>query len=217
MVLSGGMLAVSALMLHEVWYNIPFKLGRQALAERRYEQAEPLLLQAQGLVFSRDLPHVLGRLYRDRGAPGDREKELAVIKEALLRSPLDAALIARRGEIEQAMGNISDARASFERAIEIDPMNRLRYYFLLLDWYARNQTPPPASLVTQAQSLLQDYLPLLVRNAHYTVTSDNPIYAIRLAILLNEQAMAEKLQDVYDRQRSVFQQKTKLVVDPRPY
>ncbi|MBI2453581.1 O-antigen ligase family protein, partial [Candidatus Peregrinibacteria bacterium] len=118
--------------LHEAWYNVPFKKGRAALSEGRPADAVILLEKARKLFFPRDLSRFLAAAYvKQYAATSDetwRQKEKIFLGE-VSRNAADAAIFGRLGEIYAEESNPSEAAEKFLRALEIDPMNRFRYYY----------------------------------------------------------------------------------------
>ena len=84
-------------------------------------------------------------------------------------------------EIYLKEGNKTEAKKYSDLALKYDSYNDLRYHYHKLLIESPLQTEEKLYI-----ELLKNYLELLNRNAHETIRSDNPLYAIKIAALLEK-------------------------------
>lgn len=114
---------------------------------------------------------------------------------------------------ETYLGNASKvlAKANNTKALELDPWNNLRYYFQkitleLQEGKTINKEP--------YQKLLENYLLLLQNNAHETVRSGNPRYAIKIAEALALTDLKNKLTSTAELERKKFTDRYNITLSP---
>lgn len=114
---------------------------------------------------------------------------------------------------ETYLGNASKvlAKANNTKALELDPWNNLRYYFQkitleLQEGKTINKEP--------YQKLLENYLLLLQNNAHETVRSGNPRYAIKIAEALALIDLKNKLTSTAELERKKFTDRYNITLSP---
>lgn len=92
------------------------------------------------------------------------------------------------------------ANSEYEKAVEANPKNEIKlYYYMYLNNPERLQNE-----VVNISDLLNDYLLKLKVNAHQTVVSDNPYYAIKLANLAGLTSLELELLDMYRNELNKF-------------
>ncbi|MBI5413639.1 O-antigen ligase family protein [Candidatus Peregrinibacteria bacterium] len=183
-----GVMAVISLCLvfiglHDGYYNIYFKKGREQLANKQYDAAVVNLEKSQNLFWRRDLENHLAIAYRvqykQTGKPEWREKEVKLL-ESLAPKTADAAILSRLGELYAEDKRFADAEKLFEKALNSDPQNRLRYYYQLLSVRRSQAEPIVEKMASRTRALLFGYTEALKSNRHVTILTDNPTYASQL-------------------------------------
>lgn len=207
------------LAAHEAYYNVIFQKGRAALAQQNFPEAIMLLTTSQKMFSPRDLSTYLTLAYEKEFAKTKDEytpkQEIAFIEQEISHSPLDAALIDRLGELDATKGdpeNLKTAKQLFEKSIALDPLNHLRYYYDLLDFeqkeQIRNRQPSlDPALIDTIKKLLADYVQVLKNNGHYTIITDNPLYASKLYTLLDMEKERANFSKIWDEQLTKFTEK----------
>lgn len=180
-------LALILVGIHDGYYNIYFKKGREQLANKQYDAAVLSLEKSQRLFLQRDLANYLAIAYRVQYKQTSksewREKEIKLLKN-LESTTVDAAILSRLGELYFEDKHFADAEKLFRKALNLDPENRLRYYYqLLLVRQAQNE-PMDEKMASRTRALLAEYVELLRGNKHTTIITDNPSYASQLYELL---------------------------------
>ncbi len=194
-VVSGIFLFVA---LHEGFYNIDFKLGRQQLEQGKLEEAVTSLEKAGSLFFQRDrvnyLAQAYDKLYVDTKNQEWLNKEISLLNSVSAKT-VDATLFAKVGELFMDQKSFKEAENWFAKALIFDSKNRFKYYYLLFLSQQEQQKDLDAGKKTQVLALLEEYKNILSKNQHFTVTTDNPKYASKLYALFG----MTKDQEVIDK------------------
>ncbi|OGJ52058.1 hypothetical protein A2335_00320 [Candidatus Peregrinibacteria bacterium RIFOXYB2_FULL_32_7] len=116
----------------------------------------------------------------------DFEKIKNLLGKTLKQNKQDARIYNFYGKFYQ-IKTFSDPKKSkqyFEKAISLDPKNNLEYYFNLLKVLDQQEFMERQK---EFENLLKDYLEQLKLNAHNTILTENPNYAILISeqILIN--------------------------------
>lgn len=103
------------------------------------------------------------------------------------------------------------AKANNAKALELDRWNDLRYYFqkITLDLKEEKKID-----IEMYQKLLENYLTLLQNNAHETVRSGNPHFAIKIADALSLTELKNKLTSTAELERKKFTEKYNIILSP---
>ncbi len=103
------------------------------------------------------------------------------------------------------------AKGANTKAMELDSWNNLRYYFQKLQLMSKDE-----KIINKGayQILLSDYLILLQNNAHETIRSGNPQYAIKIAQLLGLTDLQKKLSDTAILERKKFTDRYYITLSP---
>lgn len=189
LVLSLSLLFLAA---NEGFYNIYFKQGRTALAAGNYEEAAQKLESAQSLAFERDRVNYLSLAYQKQHEKTKEEKLL----EGVADTTIDASLVARLGELYVEEKNYAAAEGFFEKALRMDGLNRLRYYYLLADVELKKDGRIAPVLKEKIIALLDVYKEILAGNKHFTILTDNPEYASKLYGLLGMEEERKQIEAV---------------------
>ncbi len=154
--------------LHEAYYHRYFKAGRALLAEKKTEEALVNFQKAKPLFFPRDLVFYL--------------------PDAEPQNNFDPEMQARAGEALVKKGDYAGALVYFDRALQLDPTNTMKYYFLKAQaLLAQDQHNPNAKEFIQSIDVLLDqYALILARNEHFAILTQNPGYASKLYELLEQ-------------------------------
>ena len=114
---------------------------------------------------------------------------------------------------ETYIGNASKvlAKANNAKALELDSWNNVRYYFQKIILELQEGKPINKE---SYQKLLENYLQLLQNNAHETVRSDNPRYAIKIAEALALTDLKNKLQSTAELERKKFTDQYSITLSP---
>ncbi len=114
---------------------------------------------------------------------------------------------------ETYLGNASKvlAKANNAKALELDPWNNLRYYFQKITLELQE-----GKIIKKEpyQKLLENYLQLLQNNAHETVRSGNPRYAIKIAEALALTDLKNKLTSTAELERKKFTDRYNITLSP---
>lgn len=206
-ILAAVSLALVFIGIHDGYYNIYFKKGREQLANKQYDAAVLNLEKSQNLFWRRDLAHYLAIAYRvqykQTGDPQWVAKEVKLL-ENLASKTIDAAVLSRLGELYVGNKRFTDtpaifwkARNFFEQAFKLDPKNRLRYYYQLLSVRRAQNEPLDEKTASQTRALLAEYAEILKGNKHITILTDNPSYASQLYELLGMKAEKVKFDKIW--------------------
>lgn len=103
------------------------------------------------------------------------------------------------------------AKANNAKAIELDPWNDLRYYFQKITLELQEGITINKDAY---QKLLENYLALLQNNAHETVRSGNPHYAIKIAEALSLTKLKNKLTSTAELERKKFTARYNITLSP---
>ncbi|MCX6733737.1 MAG: O-antigen ligase family protein [Candidatus Peregrinibacteria bacterium] len=122
-------------------------------------------------------------------------KEL--LKNTILRNSAYAQAYNLLSETYTGSASKVLAKANNARALELDPWNDLRYYFQKITLDPQGGTANKDAY----QKLLESYLALLQNNAHETVRSGNPHYAIKIAEALSLTELKNKLTSTAELER----------------
>ena len=177
---------ISALSLHEGYYNYIFQQGRTALNEENYQIALEKLETAKKLKFPRRLYLSLGE-----AAQGLEKTELAekYFKKAAKINTHDALAYNLAGE--------------YQKALEKDSKNYLKFHYDYLAAKANFNKEEK----TQYENLLKNFLPVLANNQHNIILTDNPEHAIKIAQLLGFRDLELKLTKLKAREEEKFREK----------
>lgn len=182
-----------ALGMYEGYYNFHFKKGRAGFAEskvtpeyalQKRTEAVASLEKARGLVFERDLDTYLAdayqKVYLRTKDEAIRQKQRMLLRSATDFGSIDALLYERLGQLQLEEKNLPAAERAFKQALNLDPLNRFRYYYALFEAQREQGKELDADVKVRTLGLLDSYKPMLRENRHFTILSDNPQYAVKL-------------------------------------
>lgn len=186
--------------LHEGFYNYHFKKGRAALAAGNTDEAVRRLEKSKNLFFERDLANYLAAAYKKQyEAARDetwRQKEIQLLQKTV-QTTVDAAIADRLGEIYFEDKKYAEAENLFNRALSLDPANRLRYYYFFLETQRKQGKRMSPEMRQKIKNLLSEYTAILRTNGHMTVLTDNPTYAGKLYDFFGMKKEREQLDKIW--------------------
>lgn len=186
--------------IHEAFYNIDFKRGRAALATGKINEAATLFERTKNLFFERDLGHYLALVYQKKYEetkdPIWRAKEVDLLNEAA-KTTIDASIPSRLGLTLLEEKSWTASESMFEKALVLDPQNRLRYYYDLVYIQRLRGKPISPALREKILVLLDQYKTALRENRHITILTDNPNFASKLYEFLELKKEQEKFNAIW--------------------
>lgn len=194
---------------HEGYYSYLFKKGRTALTGGNFIQAEEYFHKSKNLIFERDLPIFTVALYQKQN---NIEAERAYLQQAAENTPY-AAMLNRLGEIDLQIGAQEEAKKHFQKALSLDPKNRLRYYYNLFQTLPVEEKEQQKSAVL---ALLEEYETILRKNAHFTTLTDNPKYAVKLYEFFGDSASASRVRKIWLNETLKYVKKYGSLPSPQP-
>ncbi len=150
-----------------------------------------------------------------------RTQNAIEMKNANLAKELLKKITLRNSNYAQAYNLLSEiyltntskifAKINNTKALELDPWNNLRYYFQKITLELQEGEKIDEETY---QKLLQDYLSLLQNNAHETVRSGNPHFAIKIAETLSLTELQNKLISTAELERKKFTDRYNIILSP---
>lgn len=189
--LAWGMLVCGILMaffsVHETVYSYYFAKGRTLGEAKEYKASFEEYLKARELYFPRELYRSIGQtaldIFEETNEKDYIVQASGLLNDWLLKNKIEDALFydtlallyLNSGEekAEQAEGFLS-------HAVLLDPKNYLRIYYDLLEaWQAMRRIQLIKSTIPTIEVLLDKYYEKLAVNAHLTINTDNPEFALK--------------------------------------
>lgn len=201
---------------HEIFYNYHMAIGRVLGNDTAREYASESFeayLRAKPLYFPRELYRSLGQTaldayeatgYRQWLGRGEREMEIR-LGEAGSGDPLFYNVL---GELKFGLGQTKAAEVLFADAAARDPVNHLKFYYDLLSaWKAGGYGHLADAARPKIGALLDAYYKKLSSNAHLTILTDNPEYAVKLCEFFSDEVCIGRFRAEFEDEMRQFELK----------
>lgn len=189
--------------LHEAWYGRYYIQGRDAAGALNHQQAFDSYGKALGLFFPRDAALAQSysalELYKENNEIFWVENATDTANEYYVNNnPIDYQGPLQLAVLSYEQNNYSNCLVYAEKTILLGGDNNFKADFYKLQClYATGDKENLNNFIDHLESKLNKYFDLLVLNAHMTVLTDNPRYAI---YILEELAKQD-----YDRFQSLYE------------
>lgn len=185
------------LAIYEGFQRIEISKGRSFIAQENDKEALVHFENANP-IFRQNLDIMIGE------AGGD-------IETATEKNPARSDIKNIFAEQIFGEGKTKEALLIINKVIQQDPKNWLRYYYNQEKFRKELMIPSDKKAV---KKLLYEYFRLLQKNAHNTINTDNPSYAIKLANLIGEEDFAKRIQFFAKIERRKFQKIYNMTLAP---
>lgn len=172
--------------MHEAWYGRYYIQARNAAGADNHQEAFNNYGKAQDLLFSRDASlaqsYSAFELYKDINDPLWLENSTDKAKEYFqIHNPIDYQGPLQLASLSYEQNNYTDCLIYVRKAKILGGENNFKSdYYEFVCLYNKGDTDLLNNFITHSDSKLNKYFELLKVNAHMTVLTDNPRYAIYL-------------------------------------
>lgn len=180
---------------HETVYSYYLSRGRAFGEAQEYKASFEEYLKARELYFPRELYRSIGQTALDIFEETNKKDYVVqasgLLSDWLLNNKTEDALFydtlallyLKTGDTAK----IEDAEGFLSSAVLLDPKNYLRIYYDLLEaWRIMDRTQLINSTVPMIEVLLDKYYEKLAVNAHLTINTDNPEFALKIYDFLTD-------------------------------
>jgi len=183
--LSIVLLIVSA---HEGFYKIDYAQGKSLYKAKKYEEALKKFDSAQKLIFKGDLNYLIGETYLKLAKPQGIEflSKLPQNEKTMKTYYLSAELCLinpNENCLNWALKTLKNINIYIQENLDANENLRPIYdYYLAL--YKTRQYNELADSMDKITKFLETYKNIIERNEHLAITTENPVYAVKLYELL---------------------------------